>query len=143
MSKVTPMEIRLKIQNILSLDIFEFSRPNGQTSLLIFGGKIQIFSNSTPKWPNCNFIGVDFNASFFNCNSVENQLKQKLKIVIWDEKFWVMVFTVQRCGFSPVCRRRWTTSMYWALNGFSSRAQFFHWQMKLFLLELTCSLFKC
>ena len=130
----------------LKFRIFEFSRQNGQTALLNFGGKIQIcsiFEIFEFQRPNCNFIGVDFNASFFNCNSVENQLKQKLKIVIWDEKFWVMVFTVQRCGFSPVCRRRWTTSMYWALNGFSSRAQFFHWQMKLFLLELTCSLFKC
>ena len=54
-----------------------------------------------------------------------------------------MIFTVQRCGFSPVWRRRWTTNIYWALNGFSSRAQSFHWQMKLFLLEPTWSLFKC
>jgi hypothetical protein len=33
--------------------------------------------------------------------------------------------------------------MYWALNGFSFLAQFFHWQMKLFLLEPTWSLFRC
>ena len=39
------MEIRLKIQNVLCLDIFEFSRQNDQTALLIFGGKIQISSN--------------------------------------------------------------------------------------------------
>ena len=137
------MDFGAKIQNIW---IFAPKWPNILVDFWRENSKIFEFWNiwiSTPKWPNCNFIGVDFNASFFNCNSVENQLKQKLKIVIWDEKFWVMVFTVQRCGFSPVCRRRWTTSMYWALNGFSSRAQFFHWQMKLFLLELTCSLFKC
>lgn len=31
--------------------------------------------------------------------------------------------TVHLCGFSPVCRRMWTTSMYWALKGFCSREQ--------------------
>ena len=51
--------------------------------------------------------------------------------------------TVHLCGFSPVWRRMWTTSMYWALNGFSSREHSRHRQTKLFLLAWMWSLLIC
>ena len=50
---------------------------------------------------------------------------------------------MQWWGFSPVCLLMWTTSMYWALKGFSSLEHPFHWQTKNFLLHPMCSLFKC
>ncbi len=55
----------------------------------------------------------------------------------------VLVFTVQQCGFSPVCLLMCTTSMYMALNGFSSLEHPSHWQTKDFLLVPTWSLLRC
>ena len=51
--------------------------------------------------------------------------------------------TVHLWGFSPVCLRMCTTSMYWALKGFSSREQFCHWHTNCFLHWAMWSAFKC
>ena len=53
------------------------------------------------------------------------------------------LLTVHRWGFSPVCLLICTTNIYWALKGFSSLEQSFHWHTKDFLLAPMCSLFKC
>lgn len=51
--------------------------------------------------------------------------------------------TVHLWGFSPVWRRMWTTSIYWALNGFSSREQSTQRQTNDFLFAWMWSLLMC
>lgn len=51
--------------------------------------------------------------------------------------------TVHLCGFSPVCRRMCTTSMYWALKGFSALEHPSHRHTKDFLFAWMWSLFMC
>lgn len=51
--------------------------------------------------------------------------------------------TVHLCGFSPVCRRMWTTSMYWALKGFCSREQSSQRHTNSFLSPWMWSLLMC
>lgn len=51
--------------------------------------------------------------------------------------------TVHLWGFSPVCRRMWTTSMYWALKGFSSREHVSHRHTNDFLLPWIWSVLMC
>ncbi len=53
------------------------------------------------------------------------------------------VFTVHLWGFSPVCRRMWTTSMYWALKGRCSREQSIQWHTNSFFSPWMCSLLMC
>ena len=53
------------------------------------------------------------------------------------------VLTVHLCGFSPVCLRMCTTSMYWALKGFACLLHSFHSHTKLFLLAWMWSLAMC
>ena len=55
----------------------------------------------------------------------------------------VCQLTVHLCGFSPVCLLMCTTSMYCALNGFSSLLQSFQRQTKAFLLLPIWSLLRC
>ena len=70
----------------------------------------------------------------------------------WENTSWTSIqtdiyfrvyLTVHRWGFSPVCLLICTTNIYWALKGFSSLEQSFHWHTKDFLLAPMCSLFKC
>ena len=56
---------------------------------------------------------------------------------------WRCQLTVHLCGFSPVCLLMCTTSMYCALNGFSSLLQSFQRQTKAFLLLPIWSLLRC
>lgn len=51
--------------------------------------------------------------------------------------------TVHLCGFSPVCLRMWTTSMYWALKGLSSLEQPPQWHTNSFRSPWMCSLLMC
>ena len=51
--------------------------------------------------------------------------------------------TVHLCGFSPVCLRMCTTSMYWALKGLSSLEQPPQWHTNSFRSPWMCSLLMC
>lgn len=51
--------------------------------------------------------------------------------------------TVHLCGFSPVCRRMCTTSMYCALKGFCSRVQACQRHTNSFFSPWMCSLLMC
>lgn len=51
--------------------------------------------------------------------------------------------TVHLWGFSPVCRRMCTTSMYWALKGRRSREQASQWHTNSFFSPWMCSLLMC
>lgn len=53
------------------------------------------------------------------------------------------LLTVHLCGFSPVCLLMWTTSIYWALNGFCSREQSSHRHTNSFFSPCIWSLFIC
>lgn len=52
-------------------------------------------------------------------------------------------FTVHLWGFSPVCLRMWTTSMYWALKGFCSLEQSSHRHTNSFFSPWMWSLLMC
>lgn len=51
--------------------------------------------------------------------------------------------TVHLCGFSPVCLRMCTTSMYCALKGFWSRVQACQRHTNSFFSPWMCSLLMC
>ena len=51
--------------------------------------------------------------------------------------------TVHLWGFSPVCRRMCTTSMYWALKGFCSLVQACQRHTNSFFSPWMCSLLMC
>lgn len=53
------------------------------------------------------------------------------------------VLTVHLWGFSPVCLRMCTTSMYWALKGRCSREQSCQWHTNSFFSPWMCSLLMC
>ena len=89
--------------------------------------------------------------SFFTCKKKTNTKpldKGKMKFLKkkrWDftkKLFWTR-HTVHLCGFSPVCRLIWTTNIYWALKGFSSRLHSFHRQINIFLLACIWSMLIC
>jgi hypothetical protein len=58
-------------------------------------------------------------------------------------RLWHFLLTVHLCGFSPVWRLMCTTNIYWALKGFSSLEQSFHWHTNAFLLLPIWSLLRC
>lgn len=66
-----------------------------------------------------------------------------LKIIFGFSNKVIIKLTVHLCGFSPVWRLMCTTSIYWALNGFSSREQSSHRQMNDFLFAWIWSLLMC
>ena len=66
-----------------------------------------------------------------------SSIHQKAKLNV--ECFCNLILTVHLCGFSPVCRRICTTSMYWALNGLLSRWQPSHSHTNSFFCPWMCS----
>lgn len=88
--------------------------------------------------------GVGLGTAFKLQGENKSVTKIRVKYLLFAEKTWhKLILTVHLWGFSPVCLRMWTTSMYWALKGFCSREQSSHRHTNSFFSPWMWSLLMC